>query len=396
VSDINIKASMKKIKKKSNDDLSVFDDLLENELKSKTIQKSKIDEIIDNVDLDINIDELMIYLEKNDISVEEEKDTYSIDLEETADDLHDPLKIYLNQIAKFPLLKAEDEHKITKRIAFLSEKINELSQITDKITDKRKLPKAQTELKEIEEEIQKHKDALVKANLRLVVSIAKRYQNSSMQILDLINEGNIGLIEAIERFDYTKGYRFSTYGTWWIKQAIVKALADKGRLIRIPLHMLNTIKKCYQISKSLTQKLGRNPNIEELSDVMKLPPQKIIEIIRASFDTGSLETPLDDDNNIMLREVIEDKEYNSESPIEKVFRLSLHDLIYKILDKLKEKEKLVIELRYGLKDGKPYTLEETGKELGITRERVRQIQEKSLKRIKNFNITKELKEFIKK
>jgi RNA polymerase primary sigma factor len=361
--------------------------LFSKELEDKKVYKSKIDIIIENDKVEIEVDDLMYFLDSKNIEIVEEEKEQQVDFDSSYFDLHDPLKVYLKDISRFPLLKYKEEWDICKKISELSD---------DKKILVNKVGVTKTELEELDDAIREQKDKLIKANLRLVVSIAKKYKNDSMHILDIINEGNIGLIEAIERFDYTKGYRFSTYGTWWIRQAIVKALADKGRIIRIPLHMLNTIKKCYQISKMLTQKLGRAPKIEELSDFMKLSPAKINEIIRASFDTGSLETPLDDDNFTMLKEVIEDKEYSSESPIEKVFRLSLHDLIYKILDKLKEKEKVVVELRYGLKDGKPYTLEETGNVLGITRERVRQIQEKALKKIQRFTITKELKEYINK
>lgn len=373
--------------------LSHFEKTLKREMAKKVITKERIDEIIENSEFDVEIDALMHFLSENDIKIrEDETKEIRIEIDDSSDETHDPLKVYLRDISKFPLLKAEEEREICKTIADLEIIAEEMQ---SKLEERRS-KKLQTEYKELEERIITAKNKLIKSNLRLVVSIAKKYKNDSMHILDIINEGNIGLIEAIERFDYTKGYRFSTYGTWWIRQAIVKALADKGRIIRIPLHMLNTIKKCYQMSKKLTQKLGKNPSIEELSDFMKMSPAKINEIIRASFDTGSLETPLDDDNFTMLKEVIEDKDYNSESPLEKVFQLSLHDLIYKILDKLKEKEKVVVELRFGLRDGKTYTLEETGNILGITRERVRQIQEKALKKIQRFQVTKELKEFINK
>lgn len=373
--------------------LSHFEKTLKREMAKKVITKERIDEIIENSEFDVEIDALMHFLSENDIKIrEDETKEIRIEIDDSSDETHDPLKVYLRDISKFPLLKAEEERDICKTIADLEIIAEEMQ---SKLEERRS-KKLQTEYKELEERIITAKNKLIKSNLRLVVSIAKKYKNDSMHILDIINEGNIGLIEAIERFDYTKGYRFSTYGTWWIRQAIVKALADKGRIIRIPLHMLNTIKKCYQMSKKLTQKLGKNPSIEELSDFMKMSPAKINEIIRASFDTGSLETPLDDDNFTMLKEVIEDKDYNSESPLEKVFQLSLHDLIYKILDKLKEKEKVVVELRFGLRDGKTYTLEETGNILGITRERVRQIQEKALKKIQRFQVTKELKEFINK
>mgnify|MGYP001555869942 CR=1 FL=1 len=375
-----------------------FEEILKTEIKKKAISKDKIDELIEDQDFDIEIDDLMNFLENRNILIKGEDDIEEDDeikeyIEITpSEEVHDPLKVYLKDISRFPLLTAEEEKSICKNISLLSDKALEIN----KRLNKKACKKLSEQLKETEEQIEFYKNKLIKSNLRLVVSIAKKYKNDSMHILDIINEGNIGLIEAIERFDYEKGYRFSTYGTWWIRQAIVKALADKGRIIRIPLHMLNTIKKCYQISKMLTQKLGRAPTIEELSRYMKMSPGKINDIIRASFDTSSLESPLDDDNVTMLKEVIEDKESENSSPLEKVFQLSLHDLIYKILDKLKEKEKAVIEMRFGLIDGEMYTLEETGNKLGITRERVRQIQEKALKKIQRFKVTKELKEYINK
>jgi RNA polymerase primary sigma factor len=282
----------------------------------------------------------------------------------------DPLALYLKQISQHPLLTVEDEQRIGEKVKALRAQLSAPAKHSRK--DEKKL----------EEKLRQQKNLMINSNLRLVVSIAKKYQHRGLSLLDLIDEGNIGLIEAVERFDYTKGCRFSTYGTWWIRQAIIKSLADKGRVIRIPIHMLNTIKKCYFVAKHLTQELGRDPNSEELSEYMNIPPCKVKDIMKISQETASLDSTVDDDNMTSLADLIRD-EVSSE-PFEEVFQMTLQSTIEKVLLQLSEREKKIIQLRFGLDGEGPFTLEQTGKLLGITRERVRQIQEKAMSKLRSI------------
>ncbi|MFP4442828.1 MAG: RNA polymerase sigma factor RpoD/SigA [Spirochaetia bacterium] len=287
----------------------------------------------------------------------------------------DPLALYLKQISIYPLLTIEDEQEIGKNIESLKLKIEKKEKEQKKLSAQEK-----KELKSLSEQLRDEKNKMINSNLRLVVSIAKRYQHRGLSLLDLIDEGNIGLIEAVERFDYTKKCRFSTYGTWWIRQAIIKSLADKGRVIRIPIHMLNTIKKCYFVAKHLTQELGRDPNNTELSEYLELPETKIKEIMKLTQETASLDSTVDDDNVTRLSDLIRDNQ--SAEPFSHVFQNSLQDTLHDVLQELTEREKRIIQLRFGLAGEGPLTLEETGKILGITRERVRQIQEKAMSKLR--------------
>lgn len=299
----------------------------------------------------------------------------------------DPLAFYLKQISGYPLLDVRQEQEIGKKIQDLRRQIDQIDQIDQTELLEVGNPEP-VDLREIQEELRFFKTLMINSNLRLVVSIAKKYQHRGLSLLDLIDEGNIGLIEAVERFDYTRGCRFSTYGTWWIRQAIIKSLADKGRVIRIPVHMLNTIKKCFYVAKHLTHELGRDPDSVEMSNYMNVTPGRVQEIMKLSQDTTSLDVTIDDDNFTRLADLIEDE--TQVQPFDLVFNLTLQDTIEEVLEQLNEREMRIIKLRFGLGGEGPYTLEETGKFLGITRERVRQIQEKALEKLRDNMLIQDL------
>ncbi|MCL1958657.1 MAG: sigma-70 family RNA polymerase sigma factor [Spirochaetes bacterium] len=298
----------------------------------------------------------------------------------------DPLALYFRQISRFPLLTLQEEQNIGEKIINLRTKLKELAAEKKKNKD----IDISGDKTALDSALLHYKNKMINSNLRLVVSIAKNYQHRGLSLLDLIDEGNIGLIEAVERFDYTRGCRFSTYGTWWIRQAIIKSIADKGRVIRIPIHMLNTIKKCYYVAKQLTQDLGRDPNEDELSEFLGIPASKVKEIVKFSQETASLDTIVDDGNLTRLADLIKDDQMNE--PFEMVFSMTLQETMGGILSQLSEREMKIIQLRFGLTGENPLTLEETGKYLGITRERVRQIQEKAIWKLRTLRELKDLRE----
>lgn len=290
------------------------------------------------------------------------KKKYALDdvmVSDTQVQLNDPVKMYLKEIGRVPLLKPEDEPAIAKRI---------------------------------EEGDEEAKNLLISANLRLVVSIAKKYVGRGMQFLDLIQEGNMGLVKAVEKFDYTKGFKFSTYATWWIRQAITRAIADQARTIRIPVHMVETINKLSRVQRQLLQELGREPTAEEISERMDgLTPEKVREIQKVALEPVSLETPVGDEDDSHLGDFLEDK--GAVSPDSYANNQLLKEELDLVLSDLTEREEKVLRLRFGLVDGQTRTLEEVGKEFNVTRERIRQIEAKAIRKLKAPGRSKRLKPF---
>jgi RNA polymerase primary sigma factor len=299
---------------------------------------------------------------------------------------NDPVRMYLKEIGKVALLTAQDE-------VDLSKKMGEGEQAGDRLTGEEKLSETQVrELLALQRRGEGAKRHLVEANLRLVVSIAKRYVGRGMAFLDLIQEGNLGLIRAVEKFDYTKGFKFSTYATWWIRQAITRAIADQARTIRIPVHMVETINKLVRIQRQLLQDLGREPTAEEIAQQMELTAERVREIQKISQEPVSLETPVGEEEDSHLGDFIEDAE--AVVPLERAsFRL-LQEQLEMVLHTLSDREKEVIRLRFGLVDGQPRTLEEVGKKFGVTRERIRQIESKTLSKLRHPSRSQKLRDYL--
>ncbi len=327
------------------------------------IELDKINEIFKDYNLNITqIDNIYDYLESHDILVLDNDDDEDDELDEKAEIsgikldntavtetmTDDPVKLYLKEIGKYPLLSAEEEVSIAKRI-------------------------------ELDEESAKRE--LAQSNLRLVVSIAKKYIGRGMSFLDLIQEGNLGLMKAVEKFDYKKGYKFSTYATWWIRQAITRSISDQSRTIRIPVHMSEIINKTYRVSRNLLQELGREPKEEEIAEAMDVPVEKVREVLKISSDPISLDTPIGEEDDSHLGDFIRDETIMG--PEEAASYSALQEQITKLLDTLTEREKRVLILRFGLEDGRTRTLEEVGKEFDVTRERIRQIEAKALRKLRH-------------
>ena len=335
--------------------------------KKKSVLEYK--EVMDHLaDLDLDpdrIDRIYEYLETQGIDIlgnldaeEEVEKDLDLTLPEGIN-IDDPVRMYLKEIGKVPLLSAEEEVELAQRM---------------------------------EDGDEAAKKKLAEANLRLVVSIAKRYVGRGMLFLDLIQEGNLGLIKAVEKFDYHKGYKFSTYATWWIRQAITRAIADQARTIRIPVHMVETINKLIRISRQLLQELGREPTAEELAVEMQMPEEKVREIMKIAQEPVSLETPIGEEDDSNLGDFVADS--NVVTPEGNVESVMLREHIDALLGDLKERERQVIVLRFGLEDGHPRTLEEVGKEFNVTRERIRQIEAKALRKLRNPVRSKRIRDFL--
>ena len=271
----------------------------------------------------------------------------------------DPVRMYLKEIGRIPLLSSEEEIELAKRM---------------------------------EEGDEEAKKKLSEANLRLTVSIAKRYSGRGMQFLDLIQEGNLGLIKAVEKFDYRKGYKFSTYATWWIRQSITRAIADQARTIRIPVHMVETMNRVNRTSRRLLQEYGREPTPEEIAEAMNLPVERVLEISKISQEPVSLETPIGEEEDSHLRDFIQDE--HIPVPADEAAHTLLREQLEKVMDTLSEREQKVLALRFGLEDGKPHTLEEVGREFQVTRERIRQIEAKALRKLRHPTRSRKLRDFL--
>ncbi|MBU5460278.1 RNA polymerase sigma factor RpoD [Anaerostipes sp. MSJ-23] len=351
------------------------------------------------------------YLEQNGIdvltlaAVEDDDD----DLDDTLDDeteiavpdgisIEDPVRMYLKEIGKVPLLSADEEINLAQKM----EDGNQAEEEIEKLKEQLENAKNEDEKKELEEKIKEQKryiakgDAakkkLAEANLRLVVSIAKRYVGRGMLFLDLIQEGNLGLIKAVEKFDYRKGYKFSTYATWWIRQAITRAIADQARTIRIPVHMVETINKLIRVSRQLLQELGREPSPEEIAEEMDIPVERVREILKISQEPVSLETPIGEEEDSHLGDFIQDE--NVPVPADAAAFTLLKEQLDEVLGTLTEREQKVLRLRFGLDDSRARTLEEVGKEFNVTRERIRQIEAKALRKLRHPSRSRKLKDYL--
>ena len=317
------------------------------------LEKSGIDVLRITDDDDIPDEELLL-------SDEDEVDMENLDLSiPDGISIEDPVRMYLKEIGKVPLLSAEEEIELAKRM---------------------------------ENGDQEAKKRLAEANLRLVVSIAKRYTGRGMSFLDLVQEGNLGLIKGVEKFDYTKGYKLSTYATWWIRQSVTRALADQARTIRVPVHMVETINKLIRVSRQLLQELGREPTPEEISEEMGMPVDRVREILKISQEPVSLETPIGEEEDSHLGDFIQDD--NVPVPAEAASFTLLREQLVEVLGTLTEREQKVLRLRFGLDDGRARTLEEVGKEFNVTRERIRQIEAKALRKLRHPSRSRKLKDYL--
>lgn len=328
--------------------------------------------------------------------VEDEKKAFTVSAADETDEPEqqvmvagataDPVKDYLKQIGKVPLLNAEMEVELAKRIEaglFSEEKLAKGGKIGAKMLE---------ELEWIAEDGKRAKNHLLEANLRLVVSLAKRYTGRGMLFLDLIQEGNLGLIRAVEKFDYTKGYKFSTYATWWIRQAITRAMADQARTIRIPVHMVEVINKLARVQRQMLQDLGREPTPEELAKELDMTPEKVIEVQKYGREPISLHTPLGEDGDSEFGDLIEDSE--AIVPADAVSFTLLQEQLHAVLDTLSEREAGVVSMRFGLTDGQPKTLDEIGKVYGVTRERIRQIESKTMSKLRHPSRSQVLRDYL--
>ena len=367
------------------------------------LEAEQFDKILDFLEAN-NIDVLRITDDDSDDEIlldvddEDEFEVEKIDLSvPDGVSIEDPVRMYLKEIGKVPLLSAEEEIELAKNMeagAVAKEKIAILKSREENATEE-ELAEIKEEIKNLQKDLDAGDEAkkrLAEANLRLVVSIAKRYVGRGMLFLDLIQEGNLGLIKAVEKFDYRKGYKFSTYATWWIRQAITRAIADQARTIRIPVHMVETINKLIRVSRQLLQELGREPSPEEIAAEMNMPVERVREILKISQEPVSLETPIGEEEDSHLGDFIQDD--NVPVPADAAAFTLLKEQLEEVLGTLTEREQKVLTLRFGLEDGRARTLEEVGKEFNVTRERIRQIEAKALRKLRHPSRSRKLKDYL--
>ena len=337
-------------------------------------------------------DDEIILTEEDDVEVEK------IDLSiPEGVSIEDPVRMYLKEIGKVPLLSAEEEIELSQKMEAGAVAIEKIAILEERMAnlDEAEVAELKEEIKNLQRDVdfgQEAKKRLAEANLRLVVSIAKRYVGRGMLFLDLIQEGNLGLIKAVEKYDYRKGFKFSTYATWWIRQAITRAIADQARTIRIPVHMVETINKLIRVSRQLLQELGREPSPEEIAVEMNMPVDRVREILKISQEPVSLETPIGEEEDSHLGDFIKDD--NVPVPADAAAFTLLKEQLEEVLSTLTDREQKVLTLRFGLEDGRARTLEEVGKEFNVTRERIRQIEAKALRKLRHPSRSRKLKDYL--
>ena len=371
--------------------------------KDMNLDAEKMEEVLDILEKH-NVDVLKIVDDDDEddeiiLEADDEVEMESIDLSvPDGVSVEDPVRMYLKEIGKVPLLSAEEEIELAQKMEtgnVAAEKIQILKSRIEETDDEAEKEEIRAEIKELQKDEgvgAEAKKRLAEANLRLVVSIAKRYVGRGMLFLDLIQEGNLGLIKAVEKFDYRKGYKFSTYATWWIRQAITRAIADQARTIRIPVHMVETINKLIRVSRQLLQELGREPAPEEIAEVMNMPVDRVREILKISQEPVSLETPIGEEEDSHLGDFIKDD--NVPVPADAAAFTLLKEQLEEVLGTLTEREQKVLTLRFGLEDGRARTLEEVGKEFNVTRERIRQIEAKALRKLRHPSRSRKLKDYL--
>ncbi|MBP1758316.1 MAG: rpoD [Firmicutes bacterium] len=387
-------------KKKGNLSAAELMDVLE-EMDLESEQMDKIYDTLENLGIETVGEDYLADLSEDSVppleELEDIPDEEIVDPNTLVDSfgIDDPVRMYLKEIGKVNLLTSDEEIKLARAMvlgAEAKEKFDALEEVRKEEGDNSSLTEEEQELRKAIRKGNSAKQRLAEANLRLVVSIAKRYVGRGMLFLDLIQEGNLGLIKAVEKFDYTKGYKFSTYATWWIRQAITRAIADQARTIRIPVHMVETINKVIRVSRQLLQELGHDPSPEEISEEMNMPVEKVREILKIAQEPVSLETPIGEEEDSHLGDFIPDED--ASEPSEAASFTLLKEQLVDVLSTLTPREERVLKLRFGIEDGRTRTLEEVGKEFNVTRERIRQIEAKALRKLRHPSRSKKLKDFL--